>query len=210
MRARIRSLIASNGFRLALAVIAIITFLLVVSVWFFDRPAQLTLKPSTELLVVLNTLTETRRAPNADETLVLVRHSHEATELLIERMAAAETYSLTHESWSPAMEALAAIGARTVPKLIETIRRAREIATSSRCGDPPLEFCINTQAKTLQTRVVMVLGRIGVRDALPVLLELRSQSDLCPLRCEIDTAINNIESAGRTGKSEATMSIATA
>lgn len=107
------------------------------------------------------------------------------------------------------MDALVAMGARTVPKLIETIRKAREIVASSHCEDPPSEFCINTQAKILQTRVVMVLGRIGVIDALPVLLELRSQSELCPLRCEIDTAIKNIENAKRTGRSESTISIAT-
>jgi len=42
MRAGFRSLRASNGFRIALAVIAIVAVLLVVSVWYFDRPAQLT------------------------------------------------------------------------------------------------------------------------------------------------------------------------
>jgi hypothetical protein len=168
------------------------------------------LKPSTEVLVVLNTLSDFHRGPTADETLVLLRHSEEATDLLIELMAAAETHSLTHESWSPAMEALASMGARTVPKLVETIEKARQMAASSKCGDPPSEFCINAQAKIIQTRVVMVLGRICVKDALPVLLELRSQNELCPLRCEIDKAIRNIENAKRTGRSESTMSIATA
>ena len=137
MRAWFRSLSASTGFRIALAVIAIVAVLLVVSVWYFDRPAQLTLKPSTELLIVLNTLRETGRTPTADEAAVLLRHSEEATELLIARMSAAETHSLTHESWSPAMEPLAAMGAQTVPKLIDTVRTARQIAASSMCGNPP-------------------------------------------------------------------------
>ena len=184
---------------IVLAVVAIIAILLVASIWYFDKREQLTLKPSTEVLLVLNTLTDTQRAPTVDETRVLLSHSEEATDLLIERMVATETISLTHESWSTAMDALAAMGARTVPKLIETIRNARQIAASSNCGDPPSELCLSTQAKILQTRAVMVLGRIGVIDALPVLLELRSQGELCPLRCEIDAAIKNIENAKRTG-----------
>lgn len=199
MRARIRRLIAGKAIRIALAVLAIITGFSVATFWYFDRRPQLALKPSTELLIVFDTLSHIRQTPTADEMQVLARHPDEATEFFIGQLIDSDSGSLTHESWSPSMYALAGMGARVVPKLIETIDTARQVAASSRCGDPPSEFCINSQARRLQTRAAMVLGRIGVIDAMPVLLKLRSESELCPLRYEVDTAIKNIENAQQAG-----------
>jgi hypothetical protein len=116
------------------------------------------------------------------------------TELRIEadinRVLTQETGSLTHENWSAAMEDLVEAGTRAVPKLLETIERARDLARSYRGAS---DFFIKTQTRIIQTRAVMILGQIGDARALPVLNKLRAEDELCPLRCEVDYAITNIE-----------------
>jgi hypothetical protein len=113
---------------------------------------------------------------------------------LIREMIDAETSSLTHEHWSPAMESLARIGPSAAPALIETIETARDLAIS-KCGCPPSEFCIIAEGRIIQTRSVMVLGRIGAPEALPVLFRLQSENELHPLRGEVDQAITDIKAA---------------
>ena len=98
------------------------------------------------------------------------------------------------------MESLAAIGPSAVPALIETIENARDIAATSKCGNPPSEFCINAEGKIIQTRSVMVLGRIGASAALPVLFRLQSENKLYPLRGEVDRAIRDIQARQSGGR----------
>ena len=114
---------------------------------------------------------------------------------LIDRLMAQETYSLTHEDWGPSMQALADIGPQAVPRLIETVDRAREtyISRNLAAGLPPSDFSIRVEPLIVQTRAVMVLGRIGDKRALPILLDIQAHHDLCPLRCEVDDAIKSIK-----------------
>ena len=116
-------------------------------------------------------------------------------DFLINRMMEQETSNLFHEYWGPAMYELVKIGPRAVPKLIETISRAREIFISKELasGWQPSDFAISVYPVIIQTRAVMVLGKIADERALPILRFLRTQDDLCPLRCEVDEAIKSIE-----------------
>lgn len=118
---------------------------------------------------------------------------------LINRMVLEETDSLTHERWHGSMEALAGLGSTAVPRLIETIEEARNIAAShnSANGSPSSDLFIDAQASVIRTRAVMVLGRIGDARALPILFSLRLKQELCPLRCEIDEAIKQITARHR-------------
>ena len=132
------------------------------------------------------------------EPLPLLIYSEETDKrirTLIDSMLAQDTYSLTHESWGPSMQALADIGPQAVPRLIETVDRAREIYISRNlaAGLPPSDFSIRVEPFIVQTRAVMVLGRIGDKRALPILLDIQAHHDLCPLRCEVDNAINGIK-----------------
>lgn len=115
--------------------------------------------------------------------------------ILIDRIMSQETWSLTHESWTPAMDALVQLGPKAVPELIETVDKAAEIyiARELGLGSPPSDFSIRSQPFIIQTRFVMVLGRIGDARALPILLYIQAHHDLCPLRCAVDDAIRNIE-----------------
>jgi hypothetical protein len=108
----------------------------------------------------------------------------------INHVLAQETGSLTHENWSLAMENLVEVGKRAVPKLLATIEKARDLA-SSYVGSS--DYFIKTQTRIIQTRAVMILGQIGDARALPALYKLRAEDELCPLRCEVDYAIKNIE-----------------
>jgi HEAT repeat protein len=114
---------------------------------------------------------------------------------LIDRMIAEETLSLTHEAWSPSMQALAEIGPAAVPKLICTVDRAREIFISRELasGWQPSDFAIRVMPSIIQTRAVMVLGKIADIRALPKLYNLQTQEYLCPLRCEVNEAIKSIK-----------------
>ena len=114
---------------------------------------------------------------------------------LIDRLMAQETYNLTHEDWGPSMQALADMGPQAVPRLIETVDRAREtyISRNLAAGLPPSDFSIRVEPLIIQTRAVMVLGRIGDKRALPILLDIQAHHDLCPLRCEVDDAIKSIK-----------------
>lgn len=114
---------------------------------------------------------------------------------LIDCMMSQETYSLTHEHWGPCMQDLADIGSQAVPSLIETVHRAREIYISRALasGLPPSDFSIRVQPLIVQTRAVMVLGRIGDKRALPSLLDRQANHEQCPLRCEVDKAIRALK-----------------
>jgi hypothetical protein len=107
----------------------------------------------------------------------------------IKRVLAQDTGSLTHENWSLAMENLVEVGKSAVPKLLETIEKARELASTHGASS---DFFIRTETGIIQTRMVMILGQIGDARALPVLYKLRAEDELCPLRCEVDYAISNI------------------
>jgi hypothetical protein len=119
------------------------------------------------------------------------------TELRIDnelsRILAQDTGSLTHEDWSLAMENLVEIGKRAVPKLLETIENARDFSSSYVGDTSSSDFIVKAQTRTIQTRAVMILGQLGDARALPVLYKLRAEAELCPLRCEVDYAIRNIE-----------------
>ena len=65
--------------------------------------------------------------------------------------------------------------------------------TEGSAGLPPSDFSIRVEPLLIQTRAVMVLGRIGDKRALPILLDIQARQDLCPLRCEVDDAIKRIK-----------------
>lgn len=115
-------------------------------------------------------------------------------QILIDHIMDQETHSLTHESWTPSMDALVRIGPKAVPELIETVDKATEIFIARELAgrSAPSDFSIRTEPFVIQTRFVMVLGRIGDARALPILLYIQAHEDLCPLRCEVDNAIRNI------------------
>jgi HEAT repeat protein len=132
-------------------------------------------------------LNDSHRAPLREKNDLDLRIDAE-----IKRVLSQETASLTHESWSLAMESLVEIGKRGVPKLLETIEKARDLASSDAGGAKPSGFYVETQTRIIQTRAVMILGQIGDARALPVLYKLRAEDELCPLRCEVDYAVKNI------------------
>ena len=118
MNSRIRNFIGSATVKIALAVVVVIASICGALCWYLLNQPDLMLKTDTDTSVPA----------------------------LIRDMIAADTRSLTHEYWSPAMVSLAAIGPRVVPELIETIENARDLAVS-KCGEPPSEFLYQLRRK---------------------------------------------------------------
>jgi hypothetical protein len=119
--------------------------------------------------------------------------AEKAIPLLIEQMLLVPKLNWLREYWNPAMEALAEIGPAAVPKLIETIEKAREEVSSGRFSSPisdeQRQYIIESFIITRQTRAVMVLGRIGDARALPFLSGL---PEVYPMRYYVKEAIKNI------------------
>jgi hypothetical protein len=115
--------------------------------------------------------------------------------ILTEKMLIGESGSATHERWNEGMKELAEIGKPAVPKLIEVIETAKGRASAKIYSEeiPPSEFGINVETYTIQTRAVMVLGKIRDAKALPLLLKLQDSNPQFQLKDEIIEAVKNIE-----------------
>jgi hypothetical protein len=158
-------------------------------VWQIGRGPTLEIKPTTKLLLIVDALALSGRSPTVDEVELLSRQSDEAVPLLVNCMIANSAGTDRYEYWSWSMEALAKIGGPAVPKLVNTMESARELASSH--DWKASDFALNLETCSIRIRAAMVLGRIADDRALPALLKVRSQSDHCR-RYEVDSAIENI------------------
>lgn len=99
--------------------------------------------------------------------------------------------------WTYSMDALVRIGQPAVPKLIEAIETAHDRAAAMNYSSVQRsEEGINHDARILQTRAAMVLGKIGDARAVPVLMKLRGIHCLFFCR-DVDEAIKRIQEKGK-------------
>ena len=108
--------------------------------------------------------------------------AEEAIPALIDAMISVESFN-AWETMSPQMQALIAIGAPGVPKLIDAIETAGLRAGAINFGDDPIfteearRRLARIQIFRTQARSCMVLGEIGDATALPVLEKLLAETD---------------------------------
>jgi HEAT repeat protein len=89
------------------------------------------------------------------------------------------------------MGALVKIGEPAVPELIDAIETAHDRAASMNYGNVQRsEWSIKHDARILQTRAAMVLGKSGDARAVPVLMKLKGNDCLFFCR-DVDEAIKS-------------------
>jgi hypothetical protein len=96
-------------------------------------------------------------------------------------------------TWTYSMKALVKIGEPAVTKLIDAIETAHDKAVAMHHGNlQPTEGPIDHDARILQTRAAMVLGKIRDSRAVPVLMKLKGIHCLYFCR-DVDEAIKSIQ-----------------